>query len=186
MPYDFLESLFGAPVEGEQPKAMTYAELEAAIDGADNLQLVNLSAGGYVTQADYDTLNGKLEDANGKLSDYDPEWKTKLEQAGTDADARVAGVVKDYAIRMAVNAAGTIDPDVVKLLIKPDDVKNEGDNVTGITEQLETLRKDKPYLFKDNGGKPYFGGPLGNQKQTGTEQDRVNEKYKNNPFYHGK
>lgn len=83
--------------------------------------------------------------------------ETKLEQAGTDADARVAGVVKDYAIRMAVNAAGTIDPDVVKLLIKPDDIKVEGDNVTGITEQLETLRKEKPYLFKDNGGKLYFG-----------------------------
>lgn len=186
MPYDFLESLFGTPAEGKAPKAMTYSELEAAIDGADNLQLVNLSAGGYVSQSEYDTLNGQLDDANGKLKDYDPEWKTKLEQAGTDADAKVAGVVKEYAIRMAVNAAGTIDPDVVKLLIKPDDVKVDGDNVTGIAEQLETLRKDKPYLFKDNGGKPYFGGPLGNQKQTGTEQDRVNEKYKNNPFYHGK
>lgn len=186
MPYDFLESLFGTSAEGEEPKAMTYAELEAAIDGADNLQLVNLSAGGYVTQADYDTLNGQLEDANGKLSDYDPEWKTKLEQADTDTDAKVASVVKDYAIRMAINAAGTVDPDVVKLLIKTDEVKVDGDTVTGVAEQLEALRKEKPYLFKDNGGKPYFGGPLGNQRQIGTEQDRVNEKYKNNPFYHGK
>lgn len=75
MPYDFLESLFGTPAEGEQPKSMTYAELEAAIDGADNLQLVNLSAGGYVSQSEYDTLNGQLDDANGKLKDYDPEWK---------------------------------------------------------------------------------------------------------------
>lgn len=186
MPYDFLESLFGAPAEGEAPKAMTYAELEAAIDGAENLQLVNLSAGGYVPQADYDTLSGQLADANGKLEGYDPEWQTKLEQAGTDADARIAEVVKNYAIRTAVGAAETVDPDVVALLIKRDNVKVDGDEVTGIAEQLADLRKEKPYLFADNGGKPYFGGPLGDQRQTGTEQDRVNEKYKNNPFYHGK
>ncbi|MCD8357458.1 MAG: phage scaffolding protein [Clostridia bacterium] len=185
MPYEFLESLFGTPAEGEAPKAMTYAELEAAIDADEGLQLANLSAGGYVSQADYDTLNGQLTEANGKLEGYDPEWKTKMEQAGIDADAKVEGVVKDYAIRLAVDAAGTVDPDVVRLLIKPDDIKIDDGDVTGISEQLETLRKEKPYLFKDNGGKPYFGGPLGNQKQTGNaDQDRVDARYANNPWFH--
>ena len=87
MPYEFLESLFGTPAEGEAPRAMTYAELESAIDAAEGLQLVNLSAGGYVTQAAHDELQRELDDANGKLKDYDPEWQTKLNQAGSDADA---------------------------------------------------------------------------------------------------
>ena len=32
MAYEFLKKLFGTPKDGEEPKAMTYAELEAAID----------------------------------------------------------------------------------------------------------------------------------------------------------
>ena len=31
MAYEFLKKLFGTPKDGEAPKAMTYAELEAAI-----------------------------------------------------------------------------------------------------------------------------------------------------------
>ena len=65
MPYEFLESLFGTPAEGEAPRAMTYAELESAIDAAEGLQLVNLSAGGYVTQVAHDVLQREVDVANG-------------------------------------------------------------------------------------------------------------------------
>ena len=40
MAYEFLKKLFGTPKDGEEPKAMTYAELEAAIDADKKIQVV--------------------------------------------------------------------------------------------------------------------------------------------------
>lgn len=77
MAYEFLEKLFGTPKEGEQPRSMTYAELEAAIDADKDIQLANLAAGGYVTQADFDAkaleLDGvqqQLTNANTTIQSY--------------------------------------------------------------------------------------------------------------------
>ena len=45
MAYEFLKKLFGTQKDGEEPKAMTYAELEAAIDADKKIQIVDLKAG---------------------------------------------------------------------------------------------------------------------------------------------
>ena len=45
MAYEFLKKLFGTPKDGEEPKAMTYAELEAAIDADKKIQVVDVKAG---------------------------------------------------------------------------------------------------------------------------------------------
>lgn len=50
MAYEFLKKLFGTPKDGEEPKAMTYAELEAAIDADKKIQVVDVKAGGYVSK----------------------------------------------------------------------------------------------------------------------------------------
>ena len=42
MAYEFLKKLFGTPKDGEEPKAMTYAELEAAIDADKKIQVVDV------------------------------------------------------------------------------------------------------------------------------------------------
>lgn len=42
--------------------------------------------------AERDDLKGRLEEANGKLAGYDPEWKAKAEQAQKDAEAKVAAL----------------------------------------------------------------------------------------------
>lgn len=77
MAYEFLKKLYGTPAEGEQPKSMTYAELEAAIDAAEGLKLINLSDGGYVSQADLDAkvtelmgIRQQLDDANTTIQSY--------------------------------------------------------------------------------------------------------------------
>ena len=43
MAYEFLKKLFGTPKDGEEPKAMTYAELEAAIDADKKIQVVDVN-----------------------------------------------------------------------------------------------------------------------------------------------
>lgn len=95
MVYEFLKKLFGTPKDGEQPKAMTYAELEAAIDGAKDIQVVDLKAGGYVAKSKLDAkitelagVQQQLTDANTQIQSFKDqdvegvkkkvsEWETK-------------------------------------------------------------------------------------------------------------
>lgn len=69
MAYEFLKKLFGTPAEGEQPKAMTYEELEAAIDADKaNLSLVNLKDGGYVSKDKFDAKETELKGVQAQLT----------------------------------------------------------------------------------------------------------------------
>lgn len=95
MAYEFLKKLFGTPKDGEQPKAMTYEELEAAIDGAKDIQVVDLKAGGYVAKTKLDSkitelagVQQQLTDANAQIQSFKDqdvegvkkkvsEWETK-------------------------------------------------------------------------------------------------------------
>lgn len=77
MAYDFLKKLYGVPKEGEEPKAMTYEELEAAIDADGSIKLADLSGGGYVSKEKYNAkvteLTGvkqQLTDANTEIQSY--------------------------------------------------------------------------------------------------------------------
>lgn len=68
MAYEFLKKLFGTPAAGEQPKAMTYAELEAAIDADKGLSLVNLKDGGYVSKDKFDAKETELKGVQAQLA----------------------------------------------------------------------------------------------------------------------
>ncbi len=58
---NFLKKLFGTPKDGEEPKAMTYAELEAAIDADKKIQVVDVKAGGYVSKEKLDAKITELD-----------------------------------------------------------------------------------------------------------------------------
>lgn len=77
MAYDFLKKLFGTLKDGEEPKAMTYAELEAALDADKGIQVVDLKAGGYVSKDKFDAkvteltgVKGQLAEANTTIQSY--------------------------------------------------------------------------------------------------------------------
>ena len=83
---EFLKELFG-----EEP--LTYDQLAAKV-AEKKMKLADISGGAYVGKYKFDTLltekNGlqeRLDEANGKLSGYDPEWKAKAEQAQAEAEA---------------------------------------------------------------------------------------------------
>ena len=61
MAYEFLKKLFGTPKDEEEPKAMTYEELEAAIDADKDIQVVDLKAGEYVSKEKFDAKNTELK-----------------------------------------------------------------------------------------------------------------------------
>lgn len=98
MAYEFLKKLFGTPKDGEQKKAMTYEELEAAIDAAKDIQVIDLKAGGYVAKEkldgkiiELDGVKKQLEDANKEIGSYKEmdidgikksasDWETKYKE----------------------------------------------------------------------------------------------------------
>ncbi len=100
MAYEFLKKLFGTPKDGEQAKSMTYEELEAAIDAAKDIQIIDLKAGGYVDKGkldgkitELDGVKKQLEDANKEIQSYKDkdmdieavkksasEWETKYKE----------------------------------------------------------------------------------------------------------
>ena len=68
MAYEFLRKLFGTPKEGEQPRAMTAAELVAAIEADKNLSIVNLKDGGYVSADKYSAKETELKGVQAQLT----------------------------------------------------------------------------------------------------------------------
>ena len=56
------EETFGTPKDGEAPKAMTYEELEAAIDADKKIQVVDIKSGGYVSK---EKLDAKITELDG-------------------------------------------------------------------------------------------------------------------------
>lgn len=67
MAYEFLKALFGEPKEGEEPKAMTFAELERAINADKNIKVVDLSGGDYVSKSKFDSRGTELEGVKQQL-----------------------------------------------------------------------------------------------------------------------
>lgn len=76
MACEFLKKLFGTPKDGEEPKAMTYEELEAAIDADKDIQVVDLKAGEYVSKEKFDAKNTELKGVRGQLDAANAQIKS--------------------------------------------------------------------------------------------------------------
>lgn len=118
MAYEFLKKLFGEPKEGESPKAMTYEELEAAIDADKDLALYNLSEGGYVQKHKLDAkiteLKGvqkQLDDANATIKGFEgqdieavkkqaAEWQQKYDTETKALQQQLADQARAHAEEM--------------------------------------------------------------------------------------
>ena len=102
MAYEFLKKLFKDTKDGEEPTAMTYQQLEEAIDADKELKLVNLGDGDYVAKNKFDAkvtelegLRDQLNDANEQIQSFEDldidaikqkaaDWETKY---NTDTQA---------------------------------------------------------------------------------------------------
>lgn len=73
--YEFLKKLFGKGENGE-PVALTYDQLEAAIDADKDIKLVNLKEGGYVSQEKFDAKDTELKAVKQQLTDANEQIKS--------------------------------------------------------------------------------------------------------------
>ena len=117
-------------------------------------------------QAEITGLKKQVEEAGAqieKFKDLDiegvkktaDEWKTKAEEARTEADAQIAKLKFDHALDSALTGAKAKSPKAVKALLDADLLKLADDGkISGLKEQLETLQKDNDYLFESDAPAP--------------------------------
>ena len=124
--------------------------------------------GKFIPKSRFDEVNEQLKDVKGQVTERDTqiaglkkfqgsadELKTKvteLQQANAKASeeyaAKLASVQKTYAVRSAIGTDAQ-DPDLLLKLIDMDSVSITGDGkALGVSEQIDALHKDRPYLFK--------------------------------------
>lgn len=110
-----------------------------------------------------DTLKTQLADAGKQIESFKgmkkpeevdaavAEWKTKAEQAATEAQAQVNQLKFDHALEGALTGAKVKDVVSVKAHLKSDALKlNEDGSILGLKEQLETLKTAKDFLFESD------------------------------------
>lgn len=107
MAYEFLKKLFTTNEDGT-PAAMTYEQLEAAINADKTVKIVNLADGGYVAQGKLDakiedlaTAQKQMEDLNKEiqaLKDLDAEG---LQQRLTDLQTKYDSDMQEMQNRAA-------------------------------------------------------------------------------------
>jgi copper chaperone CopZ len=148
-------------------EALTFDQFAEKINQSADVKLGNLAGGQYVDKNKYDDISRQLETANASLADYDPEWKSKLEQAQAEGDKKLNDYKFEQAVESAINNAGAADIVSVKANIDMSKVtQSEDGSIVGLDEQLTELKQSKPFLFKTEEQKKKLdlGGPTGGAK----------------------
>ena len=77
-------------------------------------------------------------------------WKTTAKEH----EKAYEKLKNDTALKDAVRGYDTVDEDVLMKLIDRDSLKFSDDGITGLKEQMESLKESKPYLFKAEDNNP--------------------------------
>ncbi|GHU57369.1 hypothetical protein AGMMS49975_22850 [Clostridia bacterium] len=107
--------------------------------------------------------------------DYKSEYE-KAKQQLSDKDSEIAKITLDSKVTAALSSCQLQDIDIAKLLIDYSKIKQENGQVTGLKEQIEALRKSKPFLFADESAKPRIkaGSEIKHQSGGGEkDMDRI-------------
>lgn len=101
-------------------------------------------------------LQGEITTLQGKLTDKDKEWQTKLDGMAFD------GKVKD-----AITAAKGKNAKAIAALLDLDKLRESKDQETDIKAAVEALKKDTGYLFDSEQTPPPYAGGTGKDPVTG-------------------
>lgn len=147
-----LKALFGTD-------ALTWEQLEEKLKDNKEVKIANLAAGSYVDKGKYDDKVAELGKANDTIkglkdtvAKFDGVDVEGLKKAATDWEAKyntdLAAVKLDSAVNMALVEAKARNPKLAKAALDMSVIKLDGENLLGLTEQLDSLKKSDAYLFE--------------------------------------
>ena len=160
-----LKELFGE-------NALSYPELEALLEKNGGVKLANLKSGLYVSKEKLERAEQKngellkrLEEAERRLAGYQGLDVDGLRQAAADWEERYRNDVSaleeklrrqetERKIDLAFAAARAKNLVAAKALLNRETLLPEGEEIRGLSEQLETIVRENPYLFGDAGKNP--------------------------------
>lgn len=167
MAMDKLKELFGTD-------ALTWEQLETKLKDNKEIKLANLAGGGYVDKKKFEDKVAELATANATISGLQDAVKKfdgvdveKLKNDAKDWETKyntdLAAVKLDSAVSMALVEAKAKNPKLAKAALDMSIVKMDGEKLTGLSEQLENLKKSDAYLFEDGqqddgGARMHTGG----------------------------
>ena len=107
-------------------------------------------------KAERDAARTQLADANKKLEGYDPEWKTKAEQAEQKAAAQVSALKADYAAENAAaglkfSSASAKKAFLADLTAKKLTLQDDG-TLLGFDDFVKSYKQADPGAFAQEGG----------------------------------
>ena len=120
-----------------------------------DIDLVDSST--YVDKDKFDALDEQLKTANTTIDDLKKSNKDneELQTKVTDYESKVSDYEKqiqdmqfNYAVDGALKGANVRNTKAIKALLNLENVKLDGENILGLTDQLEELKKSDSYLFE--------------------------------------
>lgn len=176
---EFLKELFGT-------EALTFDQFAAKVN-EHKMKLADISGGAYVGKDKFDTLTierntlqARLDEANGKLEGYDPEWKTKAQTAKENADAEIAKVKRGYLVRDSTAGLKFSSEAARKAFIMELEQKNlpvQDEKLLGLDDFVKQYRENDPGAFASEEKPPAFSGPTPGPSG-GTAKDQANAAFR--------
>ena len=154
----------------------TYNAVASELEGKD-IKLANLATGDYVSKGKYEALETQLNNTQTLLTDTSAKLETAIQNAGDNAALKqelenlkttnqtnldnlknqYEAKLKTAAVMAEITKAGANDPADILPHINMDAVTITDKGAVGLSEQLETVKTNKPYLFKADGKKGASG-----------------------------
>jgi hypothetical protein len=145
----------------------TYNAVASELEGKD-IKLANLSTGEYVSKSKYDALETQLNNTQTLLTDTTAKLETAIQNAGDNAalkqeletlkttnqtnmdnlKSEYEAKLKTAAVMAEITKAGANDPADILPHINMDAVTINDKGAVGLSEQIEAVKTNKPYLFK--------------------------------------
>lgn len=154
-------------------EAELYAQVETALKDVDGLTVIPTNDGSWVPKTRLTEEISKRKALNDNIADLTKQLKEandKVAASGTlqsqldkltadlaERDKTITGMKRDGKIRAVVAKANPHDVDMVMRLLDQAKIgEDDKGNLTGVDEQITSMRKDSPYLF--GGGSGQHGG----------------------------
>lgn len=145
----------------------TYNAVAGELEGKD-IKLANLSTGDYVSKGKYEALETQLNNTQTLLTDTSAKLETAIQSAGDNAALKqelenlkttnqtnldnlkneYESKLKTAAVLAEITKAGANDPADILPHIDLSAVTINDKGSVGLSEQLESIKTAKPYLFK--------------------------------------
>ena len=122
-------------------------------------------------QGDLDTANTTIKNLQDTVKKYDgvdvQALRQQLTTLQTKYDTDIAAVRRDSAIDLALSGRRAKNSKAARALLDLEAIKMDGDKLTGLDDQLETLQKENPWLFESEGSTGGMQVSTGGEHGTG-------------------